>query len=100
MIIATRLKELRKKYHLTQRQAANILGVSLPLIAAYESGERNPSIEKLILLADLYHCTTDYILGRENLNMQSKMLYIDGLTANQLEALQILIQSIKETNSS
>ncbi|MFR5452186.1 MAG: helix-turn-helix domain-containing protein [Roseburia hominis] len=29
----------------------------------YESGERTPSVENLMALANLYHCSTDYLLG-------------------------------------
>ncbi|MDE6714674.1 MAG: helix-turn-helix domain-containing protein [Lachnospiraceae bacterium] len=31
----------------------------------YESGERTPSVEALMSLARLYHCSTDYLLGFE-----------------------------------
>lgn len=62
--MADRLIELREKNHLSQSAVANRLGVTPALISAYEKTERNPSLERLIALADIYHTSTDYILGR------------------------------------
>lgn len=56
--MADRLIELREKNHLSQSAVANRLGVTPALISAYEKTERNPSLERLIALADIYHTTT------------------------------------------
>lgn len=61
-----KLKELRQKYKYSQRTVAWKLGVSPASIAAYETGERTPSTENILAFAHLYHCSTDYLLGKEN----------------------------------
>lgn len=39
-------------------------GIEQALISKYESGERVPPTETLILLADFFHVSIDYILYR------------------------------------
>ena len=84
--LAERLKEQRHKRNLSQKEVANILHVSTSIISNYERGERSPSIESLVTLATLYHCSTDYLLGIENKNKQN--IDISMLNDRQVELLQ------------
>lgn len=59
-----RFSELREQKKLTQSQLAEKLDMSVRAIAAWESGERKPPIDKLEWLADFYCVSTDYLLGR------------------------------------
>ena len=63
-----RVRELREDHDLTQRQVAAILGLTQPQYFRYEQGYRDLPTDILIKLADLYHTSTDYILGRSNEN--------------------------------
>jgi Predicted transcriptional regulators len=63
--LAERLREQRTLNHLSQKQVAHLLDVSPSIVSNYEAGERTPSIEILMSLARLYHCSTDYLLGFE-----------------------------------
>lgn len=47
-----RLKELRKSRDLSQAELAEKIGVSVGLIGMYENGQRNPSKEKMEVIAD------------------------------------------------
>ena len=47
---------------------AKHLGVAGPTITRYLNEKRAPSIKNLVLLADYFNCTTDFLLGRENEN--------------------------------
>lgn len=58
------LKEIRAKRNLTQQQVADYIGCSSVVYSRYESGTRQPSIEVLLRLADLYDITVDCLLGR------------------------------------
>ena len=60
----TNLKLLRKKAGLTQLQVQLATGVEQALLSKFESGVRVPPTETLILLADFYHVSIDYILCR------------------------------------
>lgn len=58
-----RLKSLRKSKHLTQKQLAAMLGVQNSIISFYETGERAPSLEMIIKTAEVFHVSTDFLLG-------------------------------------
>ncbi len=47
---------------------AKALGVEGSTITRYLRTEREPSIENLVLLADYFKCSADYLLGRESEN--------------------------------
>ena len=59
------LKKAREAAHLTQAQTAELLGISDGAYKNYEQGKREPSNEMLCKISDLFHVTTDYLLGRE-----------------------------------
>lgn len=63
-ILAMRLRELRIQSKFTQAYVAEKLSISREAYSFYENGRRQPSVEILIMLADLYAVSLDYILGR------------------------------------
>lgn len=65
-IFAERIKELRTMRNLTLREVALSIGMSLMAYAHYEHGDRQPSIETLIKLCDLYGVSADYLIGRSD----------------------------------
>ena len=60
------IKDIRVRRNLTQAQVANALGVSPVVYSRYETGSRQPSIEIIMQLADLFDVTVDYLLGRQD----------------------------------
>lgn len=95
--MADRLIELREKNHLSQSAVANRLGVTPALISAYEKTERNPSLERLIALADIYHTSTDYILGRTTTDSYATIIEVKDLTDAQIRILRELVEVMKHT---
>lgn len=61
-----RIRDLREDHDLTQRQLAAILHMPQPQYNRYEQGLRDIPTTVLIELADLYHTSTDFLLGRTN----------------------------------
>ena len=59
-----RIKELRKSRHITQLKMALDLNMTQNTISRYESGEREPGIVELIRIADYFHVSIDYLVGR------------------------------------
>ena len=59
-----RIRDLREDRDLTQRQVADMLGMSQTGYSKYETGENDIPTHVLIKLADFYQTTTDYILER------------------------------------
>ena len=60
-----RLKELRRREHKTQVEMAAFLGCTDRHYQKIEYGQINVSATTLMTLADYFHVTTDYLLGRE-----------------------------------
>lgn len=59
-----RLKDLRTDRDLTQKQVADVIGMSQTGYSKYETGENDIPTHILIQLADFYNTSIDYILGR------------------------------------
>lgn len=57
---------LRKQAGLTQSQVGFIMGVSQHAVAAYEAGKSLPTVEALLQAAELFRCSTDYLLDRSD----------------------------------
>lgn len=89
-----KLKELRVANNLTQKAVADKLNLSASIVSGYETGERTPSTEILLALSYLYHCSTDYLLGKTN-EQPEIVLDITGLTQQQIQALSALIDTMK-----
>ena len=63
-ILAKRLKELREGRRIYQRELAEILGMSFRGYQNYETGQSEPKLATLIVLADYYQVSIDYLVGR------------------------------------
>lgn len=63
-ILCIRLLELRKQHGLSQQQVADKINVSRSSYSQYELGIKQPTIQTLKLIADLYKCSIDYLVGR------------------------------------
>lgn len=59
-----RLRDLREDSDLNQTQVAALLFTSQTVYSRYERGALTIPVEHLLILADFYGVTTDYILGR------------------------------------
>lgn len=59
------LKELRKAKDLTQSDMAKKLGVGRTAYTEYERGRNQPSIEKLKIMAEIFECSVDDLIGNE-----------------------------------
>ncbi len=65
---SSRLREIRKGSGKKQWEAAEYLGIQVRSYQAYESGDREPNIDSLIALADFFHVSLDYLMGRIDQN--------------------------------
>lgn len=63
------LSELRGDRKLKQSELAALMNVSVGTISNYETGRHTPDIDTIIWLADFFHVTTDYLLGRTAVNL-------------------------------
>ena len=54
---------LRKERGITQKQAAQELGISQAQLSHYEKGIRECGLEFVVQIADYYNVSCDYLLG-------------------------------------
>lgn len=82
-----RIRQLREEKGLSQRALANSIGASFKAVSFWESGKVEPSAKFICALADVFECTCDYLLGREddfgNVNVMR------DLTENEREILSL-----------
>jgi len=62
-----RLKDLRVDKELSQEEIGKLLGIQQTVYSRYERGFQPIPVEYLLVLADFYETSTDYILGRTNI---------------------------------
>lgn len=91
-----RLKELRQQHKLTMEHAAKIVGVAKSTYAGYESEFRQPSLEKLVLFANYYKVSVDYLLNltsSQEINVKevlsNKELHWEGIPLQEEDLTQI-----------
>ena len=61
-----RIYDLREDHDLTQKKVAEDLGIQPNVYRRYEKGKRDFPVTLILKLADYYHVSTDYLLGRTN----------------------------------
>lgn len=62
--LGVRIKYLRQRENIQQKEFAKKIGVSNVVLSRYETGERKPDYETLEKIADYFNVSTDYLLGR------------------------------------
>lgn len=109
MMNLNRLMALRKERNWSLQYVSDQLGMAKSTYAGYESGYRRPSLEAITAMADLFHTSVDYILGRvdepgayadppnrqdENTvdlnNLKNCMLSVDGQALSEEEIRQFV----------
>jgi Predicted transcriptional regulators len=59
------IKKYRKENNLSQEELADILQVSQGTVCQWETGMTNPRIPLLPIIAELFNCTIDDLIGDE-----------------------------------
>ncbi len=62
-MLAERLKELREQKGLTRKQVSQAVGLEASTYGKYEKGQRQPSYQILLALADFYCVSVDFLTG-------------------------------------
>lgn len=61
-----RLLTLRTERHITQQELADYMGLSRWSVLNYEQGKNKPDFDGLMLLADYFEVSLDYLTGRKD----------------------------------
>ena len=82
-----RLRCLREEVGKTQSQMAELFKISRQVYANYENEINQPSLQLLIVMADYFQCSADYLLGRSddlgNITILSNCSFSDPLSAEE-----------------
>ena len=95
-MICDRIRTLRNDSNLSQAELARKLSVTRSSVNAWEMGLSAPSAQCLIGLANLFHCTTDYILGLE----KEETIVLSKYDNQETQLIRELLSYIDEKKSS
>ena len=99
MTLGQKLKEIRKRFGLSQESLAEIMNVSRQAITKWESDEGLPDVSNLQELSKVFNLTVDYLLDNDNslpaLSMK-KELDKDKYEMNQKGYMQIIKENFAE----
>ena len=107
-MLGERLKALRIGMNQTQQQLAAHLGITRAAYSHFENDRNEPDGETIVKLAELFHVSTDYLLGRhaiDNFTQPSKRVqtvaaHIDeNVTDEQMEDILNYIDFIKQRHA-
>jgi transcriptional regulator with XRE-family HTH domain len=71
LVLGSRLRQLREGLGLILQDVADLFQTSRNVPSQWEGGQREPSYDILLVLADYYGVTTDWLLGREGAEKES-----------------------------
>ena len=82
-----KLRDLRKKYNLSQSDLAKILNLSQNAISRYEKGEADPDLETLKKISQFFKVSIDYLLDNEIKNNLDQISITQLLESKEKEEL-------------
>ena len=91
-MLGQKINELRIAMGWSQVQLAEKLSISKQTVSNWENENIQPSIEMLVRLAKIFHVSTDYLLGLE----QMQTLNVDGLPISFIAHLVQIIDDYKQ----
>ena len=63
MVLGERLKELRLDKNISQLELSRLTGISQSAIAKWELNKTEPTASAIIILAEFFNESSDYLLG-------------------------------------
>ncbi len=87
-----RLKELRKKYSMSQSSLGKRIGRSKSVISNYENNIKIPPTDVIADIASVFNVSTDYLLGFD----KAEMISVDGLSENQKQLVQAVVFELRD----
>lgn len=75
-----KLKDARLKFNIRQKDVCDALNIAQNTYSQYENNKREPDNETLSRIADFFHVSTDYLLGRTDEPSNSSADFSPGIT--------------------
>ena len=92
--LSENIKSLRLQNGMNQVDFAKKMCVTKQCVSNWENDNVLPSIEMLTRIADYFHVSTDFLLGRNT----DETVSVEGLTQEQQAHIRLLIKDLKNTN--
>ena len=89
MKLSEKITALRKSYNMTQEELASICNVSRQSISKWEADIALPELEKILLLGETFHISTDVLLKDELTLSEVKEVHTCGNNAVQEKKAEI-----------
>jgi transcriptional regulator with XRE-family HTH domain len=98
-ILGQRIRELRCKAALSQMKFAKELNLCASTVSQYETGNRSPSDQIKLRIADYFNVSLDYLMGRNGSNKSSYSIEIrkNSLTQQEIEDLRTTFSIIDDS---
>lgn len=91
-MVCDTIKSLRETAGLSQSALAKRLDVTRSSVNAWEMGLSIPTAQYIVELSQLFHVSTDYLLGLNN----TQAIYIDRLSQEEKQILYSLIHYFQD----
>lgn len=62
-VVKDRLREIRENTNMNKKEFSNYIGIKYTTYNGYETGNREPNLDFLVLISNKFGVSTDYILG-------------------------------------
>lgn len=95
-MVSERIKNLRMSNDMTQTDLAKKLNITRSSVNAWEMGISIPSTTYIVELAQLFHVSTDYLLGLSD----NVTLDVSYLNEREIQLVYELIQYFRTKNKS
>lgn len=93
-MFSKRLRHLRELKKMTQKSLGAVLSAGTSTVAMWELGDRNPDHEMLVKIADYFDVSTDYLLGRDQIDIH---INIDSERVKNIADLKALAEEATES---
>ena len=84
-----RIRDLREDMDLRQIDVAEATGLDQKTLSNYETGKTQPDARALVALADFFHVSIDYLIGRTELPARDSKYLIKELSKIQQDLERI-----------
>jgi transcriptional regulator with XRE-family HTH domain len=86
-----RIRQLREQLGLRQIDVSEKTGIDQKTLSNYETGKTNPDSYSLIMLANFFNVSIDYLVGRVDSNLYSK-----EDIKNKIDSIQKELEDVKK----
>jgi len=93
--IGLRIRELRLERGWSQKTLADRLHINKSVVSYYELGDRFPTYDVLLSIADVFHVTTDFLIK----GGKTRQMDLSFLTVEEYNAVAAIVDALQKSHS-